>query len=113
MVVGYLMNYLLIWKIKFRKVDLKRVNVGEALKMTPDEKRISFYNRYFVFIKDKHVDANKVLSIMTGESKVEQAEEAAESDRIASFNKKKQKKNQTQENEKKNQYKKKRYIIVI
>ena len=58
---------------------LKKVNVGEALKMTPDEKRISFYNRYFVFIKDKHVDADKVLRIMTQQSRTEEGEESAAS----------------------------------
>ena len=71
---------------------LKRVNVGEALKMTPDEKRISFYNRYFVFIKDKQVDASKVLSIITGQSEVEQAEEAAESEELQDSIKKSKKK---------------------
>jgi len=58
---------------------LKKFNVGEALKMTPDEKRISFYNRYFVFTKDKHVDADKVLRVVTQQSGIEQAEENEES----------------------------------
>ena len=61
---------------------LKKSNIGESLQMTPDEKRISFYNRYFVFIKDRHVDTSKVLSVMTDQSAVEQVQEKEETTEI-------------------------------
>ena len=44
---------------------LKKVDVGTAANMTPQEKRVSFYNRFFIFKKIRHVDADKVLRIMT------------------------------------------------
>ena len=46
----------------------KKADVGSAEKMTPQEKQVSFYNRFFVFKKIRHVDANKVLRVMTSES---------------------------------------------
>ena len=41
-------------------------DVGSALAMTPDEKRISFLNRYFVFKKVRDVDAAAVERALTG-----------------------------------------------
>lgn len=38
----------------------KKYKVGEALKMTANEKKISFLNRYFVYKKIRHVNAEKV-----------------------------------------------------
>jgi len=46
----------------------KKVDVGSAENMTPQEKQVSFYNRFFVFKKIRHVEANKVLRVMTSES---------------------------------------------
>ena len=46
----------------------KKVDVGTAENMTPQEKQVSFYNRFFVFKKIRHVDANKVLRVMTSAS---------------------------------------------
>tara|TARA_B100000035_G_scaffold315453_1_gene336393 strand:- start:4205 stop:7441 length:3237 start_codon:yes stop_codon:yes gene_type:complete len=34
--------------------ELKK-NIGESLKMSEEEKKISFYNRYFIFKKERHV----------------------------------------------------------
>ena len=35
-------------------------DIGESLNMTVDEKRISFYNKYFIFKKIRIVDAKQV-----------------------------------------------------
>jgi len=43
-----------------KKNPSKGYKVGDALKMTPNEKKISFLNRYFVYKKIRHVNAEKV-----------------------------------------------------
>ena len=43
-----------------RERKLKKSDIGTSLKMTPEEKRVSFYNRYFVFKKVRDVDAEDV-----------------------------------------------------
>ena len=43
---------------------LKSADIGSASHMTTEEKQVSFYNRYFVFKKNKQVDADKILKIM-------------------------------------------------
>ena len=43
-----------------KKNQSKKYRVGDALKMTPNEKKISFLNRYFVYKKIRHVNAEKV-----------------------------------------------------
>ena len=51
--------------------SLKKADVGTAEQMTPEEKQVSFYNRYFVFKKIKHIEADKVLRVMTQTSGAE------------------------------------------
>jgi len=51
--------------------NLKKADVGTAEQMTPEEKQVSFYNRYFVFKKIKHIEADKVLRVMTQTSGTE------------------------------------------
>lgn len=46
----------------------KKADVGTAENMTPQEKQVSFYNRFFVFKKIRHVDASKVLRVLTSAS---------------------------------------------
>ena len=53
---------------KIAEKELRRADVGKAYQMTPKEKQVSFYNRYFVFKKNKHVEADKILRIMIDKS---------------------------------------------
>ena len=46
--------------------------------MTPDQKRISFLNKYFIFKKVRDVDAAAVERVQTDESKVEVAADTSE-----------------------------------
>ena len=53
---------------------LRRVDIGDALKMTSDEKKISFLNKYFVFKKIRDVNAEKVEKIQLNLNKEEEKE---------------------------------------
>jgi len=53
----------------------KRNDYGNALDMTPYEKRISFLNRYFVYKKLHHVNAEKVAMEMLEDTGLELMEE--------------------------------------
>jgi hypothetical protein len=44
--------------------SLRKPEYGNALQMTLEEKKISFMNRYFVFRKTHHVNAEKVSKMM-------------------------------------------------
>lgn len=44
--------------------SLRKLEYGNALQMTIEEKKISFMNRYFVFRKTHHVNAEKVAKMM-------------------------------------------------
>ena len=46
--------------------QIRSADIGRATEMTSKEKRVSFYNRYFIFKKNKHVEANKILQVMLG-----------------------------------------------
>ena len=46
---------------------LKKADIGTATNMTPEEKKVSFYNRYFIFKKKRHVEADKVLLVMSSQ----------------------------------------------
>ena len=46
--------------------QIRAPDIGSALTMTSKEKRVSFYNRYFIFKKQKHVEANQILQVMLG-----------------------------------------------
>ena len=43
-----------------REGKLRKSDIGTSLRMSPEEKRVSFYNRYFVFKKVRDVDAESV-----------------------------------------------------
>ncbi len=61
-----------------RSGRLRKSDVGKALLMTPDQKRISFLNKYFIFKKVRDVDAAAVERVQTDESKVEVAADTSE-----------------------------------
>ena len=58
---------------------LRPSDVGEALAMTADEKRISYLNRYFIFKKVREVDAEQVALALSGRSEEEAGADAAAS----------------------------------
>ncbi len=67
------------------KYPRKKNDYGDALKMTPKEKQISFYNNYFIYKKIRNVDTRAVYNTMTGSSKFQEQmneldEEEAEKD---------------------------------
>lgn len=55
------------------KTTKLRLEVGQALNMSSEEKQISFYNRYFVFKKVRNVDAEKLSLSSIDETTVEEA----------------------------------------
>ena len=70
-----------------KKNPKNTLKYGEAMKMTPKEKQISFYNNYFIYKKIRNVDTNAVYNTMIGSSKFQEqlnkldekeAEESAE-----------------------------------
>ena len=62
--------------IKSRKI--RSSDIGTASKMSSDEKKISFLNKYFVFKKVRDVNAEKVSRIMIDSSPIEIREEKVE-----------------------------------
>jgi hypothetical protein len=54
-----------------KRQPMKKEKYGSALNMTPNEKKISFLNRYFVFKKISHVNAEKIALESVDESFVE------------------------------------------
>jgi len=52
---------------------------GEAFKMTPKEKQISFYNNYFIYKKIRNVDITSVYNGLVGSSKLQEELENLES----------------------------------
>lgn len=59
-------------QIKTKK--LKKADVQSAPNMTPDEKKISFLNKYFIFKKVRDVDASEVSRVMMKQSAIENVE---------------------------------------
>jgi hypothetical protein len=63
---------------EIKKNPLKENEYGEALKMYPYEKEISFLNRYFVYKKIRNVDAYKIansfINISPDELEIEKEE---------------------------------------
>jgi hypothetical protein len=53
-------------QIKNRR--LRSSDIQSALEMTPDEKKISFLNKYFIFKKVREVNAEEVSRVLTGSS---------------------------------------------
>ena len=62
-----------------RKRTLKKSDVGTALSMSADEKRISFLNKYFVFKKVRDVNAEQVARIISDESTREEMQSVKDS----------------------------------
>jgi len=62
-----------------KKRRLKKSDVGTALSMSADEKRISFLNKYFVFKKVRDVNAAQVARILSDESTREQLQNVKDS----------------------------------
>ena len=61
----------------------KKNDYGQAYKMTPKEKQISFYNNYFIYKKVRNVDTRAVYNTMIGSSKLqEQMERLQEKEAI-------------------------------
>ena len=65
---------------EINKFPKKRNDYGDALKMTPKEKQISFYNNYFIYKKIRNVDARSVYNTMVGSSKFQEQLNKAEED---------------------------------
>ena len=62
------------------KTTKLRLEVGQALDMTPEEKQISFYNRYFVFKKVRNVDAEQLSLAALDETPMEEAKMQVQTD---------------------------------
>ena len=61
----------------------KKNDYGQAYKMTPKEKQISFYNNYFIYKKVRNVDTRAVYNTLIGSSKLqEQMEKLQEKEAI-------------------------------
>jgi hypothetical protein len=43
---------------------------GKAIRMTPEEKRISFLNRYFIFRKVRNVNTDKMMKVISNQDKI-------------------------------------------
>jgi len=63
-----------------------------SFQMSPDERKISYYNNYFVFKKVRTVDAEKVKLTLTDESVFEATQNVAETIKLRKGTKKKKKK---------------------
>jgi hypothetical protein len=57
---------------EINKFPKKRNDYGDAFKMTPKEKQISFYNNYFIYKKIRNVDTRAVYNTMIGSSKFQE-----------------------------------------
>jgi hypothetical protein len=57
-------------KEDIKRRHLKKSDVGSALSMSTDEKRISFLNKYFVFKKVRDVNAEQVARILADQNVV-------------------------------------------
>lgn len=63
-----------------RKNAKKKNDYGEAMKMSPKEKQISFYNNYFIYKKIRNVDTRAVYNTSIGSSKIQEQMEKLEED---------------------------------
>lgn len=83
-----------------KRQPMKKEKYGSALNMTPNEKKISFLNRYFVFKKISHVNAEKIALESIDDTLVE-IRKAKQSEKIADTYKKDKKTEKTLEKIKK------------
>jgi len=79
---------------KFKKDDY-----GSAPNMTPNEKKISFLNRYFVFKKIGHVNAEKVSLELMDDTWIEKKEKMGKREKDDEKEKEKEKEKQDEEDE--------------
>jgi len=85
-----------------KRQPMKKEKYGSALNMTPNEKKISFLNRYFVFKKISHVNAEKIALESIDDSLVERKKiKKMESEKGAEAYKKEKKSEKTLEKSKK------------
>ena len=66
-------------KEQIQRRQLKKSDVGTALSMSADEKRISFLNKYFVFKKVRDVNAEQVARILADETTTEEIQSVKDS----------------------------------
>ena len=64
------------------KFPRKINDYGQAFKMTPKEKQISFYNNYFIYKKIRNVDTRAVYNTMVGSSKFQEQLNKKEEDEL-------------------------------
>ena len=72
-------NFNLLFKemqIRIKSNRLRKSDIGTALNMTPDEKKVSFLNKFFVFKKIRDVNAEAVEEIQLNLNKDQVAEVA-------------------------------------
>ena len=50
-----------------------KYNIGQALNMTPEEKRISFYNNYFIYKKIRNVDSESVKNALLHNMEIDES----------------------------------------
>ena len=62
--------------------QIKKSDVGKALNMSADEKKVSFLNKYFIFKKVRDVDARQVARILSGQSISQEVSDVKESLRL-------------------------------
>jgi len=68
-------------EVEIKKDPRSRVNYGNASNMTPEEKQISFMNRYFIFKKVREVNVDKMTKIILNQDEaVEKVEEEVMND---------------------------------
>ena len=78
------------------KIDKrKQADYKDSVFMTPEEKRISFMNRYFVFKKVRNVDAKKMESLLKKQSQLSEEYE------VQSLQEKDDKENESKEEDSK------------
>jgi hypothetical protein len=78
---------------EIKRQPMKKEKYGSALNMTPNEKKISFLNRYFVFKKVSHVNAEKIALESMDETLVERRKvKKIESEKVSETYKKPEKK---------------------
>jgi len=60
----------------------KKRDYGSSLNMTPNEKKISFYNNYFIYKKTRNVDTISVFNTLIGSSKLQEHLNKLEEDEV-------------------------------
>jgi len=66
--IGDFQDLFSLMKSEIKAGKIKPSDIGQSLKMTPEEKKISFLNKYFVFKKVRDVNAEEVSRVLSGQS---------------------------------------------